>query len=276
MTTWEAVFFAIAVVCYLGAACGAVVRVVREGIFTTPLVRGTALLGLLSQTTAIGIHCGTTAHPQFAAPFAILSLAAWSAALLYLVAGLWIRAPGLGACLMPAVAALSLSALFLTGEPQAYFPEIAPFEHNPLFIVHVLAAFLGYAAFLLVVAGAAMYLVQARQLKVKLFGRLFEALPALETLERLQRAATLAGVLLFAIALSLGALLARQSDALQAGWLLKPKIFLALLTLVAFAGLALAQRLPALRGRRAARLALVAFVFAVLTIFLGHFAAAAI
>ena len=99
----------------------------------------------------------------------------------------------------------ALSALLMPSSPREIFPGIEKIGRQPIFVIHVLAAFLGYASFLLVATAGAMYLVQARELKVKLFGRLFEALPSLETLERLARGATLAGVILFALSLTLGA-----------------------------------------------------------------------
>src|SRR3989442_9241400 len=51
--------------------------------------------------------------------------------------------------------------------------------------VHILLALIGIAAFVLNFAGALMYLLQERQLRMKRPGNLYYRLPALETLDRL-------------------------------------------------------------------------------------------
>jgi len=274
MTTYESIFHVIAVVCYIVAAFGGVALVTRRELFSRQAVLLLALAGFICQATALGIRCATTTHPLFSSLYEILALTACSLVLLFLVVSLRLRHAGVAAFCLPLVAGLALAALFMPSSPREIFPSavIAAMERRPIFVVHVLAALLGYAAFLLVATAGAMYLVQARELKAKLFGRLFEALPSLETLERLARGATLAGVILFALSLALGATMAEGSGALGSRWLLRPKIFLALLTLAAFAALAVAQRVGTLRGRRAAVLAIIAFFLVVLTMVLGHVA----
>ncbi len=272
---YESIFFAVAVICYMVAATSGVVQVVRPLVFPSRFPRLLTLVGFIAGSTALGIHCGTTEQPPFSRLYEILALTACSLALLFLLVSLWLRHEGVAAFCLPVVAGLALSALFFSASssPRELFPGIEEIERSPAFVVHILAALMGYAAFIIVVAAGVMYLVQDRHLKVKLFGRLFDALPSLETLEKLGRDATSAGVILFAISLALGTAMAESSGALGTRWLQRPKIFLALLTLAAFAALAVAQRVGRLRGRTSAALAVVAFFFAILTVFLGHLAA---
>jgi ABC-type transport system involved in cytochrome c biogenesis permease subunit len=123
----------------------------------------------------------------------------------------------------------------------------------------------GFAGFILAFAGAAMYLLQSRQLKSKSLGRVFLKLPSLGTLDRLHFTALAWGVVLFSLGVLCGLVWAHERQEI-ADVLKDPKAPLSFLTCL-FYGAVLAFRLSALRrGQKIAIGTLVMFALLFVTL----------
>ncbi len=120
-------------------------------------------------------------HVPVANTWESLSFIAFSIALVYLVLE-WRQEERSTGVFVLAVALLlqTLSTAFVTHTQEV--PEIL---RSPMFAVHVTTALLGYVALTVSAIYGVMYLLQYRQLKQQHVGVLFQRLPNLETLSRL-------------------------------------------------------------------------------------------
>jgi ABC-type transport system involved in cytochrome c biogenesis permease subunit len=133
----------------------------------------------------------------------------------------------------------TLSSAFITHSRDV--PEIL---RSPMFGVHVSAALMGYVALGISAVYGVMYVLQYRQLKQKHVGLLFQRLPNLETLSRLNIGALAFGWLGLTVAIVAGAIWATTlevSGQLEGNFLTDPK-FLISLSLWALYGLCLGGR----------------------------------
>jgi cytochrome c-type biogenesis protein CcsB len=171
----------------------------------------------------------------------------------------------LGAFVLPVVVVLSLKTI----ARPAGFVEIGPTLGGAWIWVHIALATIGIAAFVLNFAGAVMYLLQERLLKLKRPGAFYYRLPALETLDRLTYRTLALGFPFLTMGLILGVLWA--GTAWGSLFAFDP---LALFSFVAWAIYAatLAGRAAAgWRGRRAAYFAVAGFAALVVTLGAGLF-----
>lgn len=165
--------------------------------------------------------------------------------------GYGIRAVGL--FLLPLVCLLLAEAAWVGLVPAAHQTAF----RGPWFVIHVSAAFLGYAGLFLGSVAAVAYVLQFRALKRKQFGSVFRFFPSLDHLDRLNR-------------LGLGVGFSALTVGLVAGWSWSltygpgfdfgnPQVILGSVTWTAFLA-ALAARVPlGWRGRRAAEVTALAF-----------------
>ncbi len=120
-------------------------------------------------------------HIPLANTWESLTFIAWAVALVYLVLEWQMRDRATGAFLLAGVLFLQmLSTAFITHSGEV--PEIL---RSPMFGIHVTTAMIGYVSLAVSALYGVMYLLQYRQLKRKQVGLLFQRLPNLETLSRL-------------------------------------------------------------------------------------------
>ena len=125
-------------------------------------------------------------------------------------------------------------------------------------LAHIALSFAGIAAFATAAAAGAMYLVEHRELKSRRFGAILRAFPPLQTLDRVNHVAILAGwiVLTVGVVLAIGySLTYREFDA--------PKVAWALAAWVGIGIVAGGRVLAGWQARRAARISGAAFVVVV-------------
>ncbi len=193
-----------------------------------------------------------------------LSLLAWFLGLAFLLLnGKW-RVPILGAFVVPVMLLVTLPAL---GHPDSGHP-LPLALHDAHLWVHVVVAFLGYAAFALASLIGIAYLLQERELKARHGGAsLWARLPSLELMDRLNGRFTLAGFICLTITIVTGALFAHGvwGHALS---LLDPSELMAIVTWLLYGVLIWGRLQIGWRGRRAALLTLLGFGVAMLS-FIG-------
>ena len=246
---------------FAAAVAGLRYRSARERPWQLILVA----LGILLQTAGLGAHCHQSPTHYFTSGTEILWLLAWAAGVNYLlVLAAW-RMRALGVLILPLNAGL-LAASFLFTYPGP--PPVGGLDHNPLYPVHVLSAFLGYGFFLTACAASLLYLRAEWLLKHKLFTVFFQEMPSLERIERSAAHSVWAGLALFTVALGLGGFLCWRQGI--EGWYGLPKILAAEATWLIFVVLALGRLAGRLVGRTAAKTILAGAALVGATIVLGH------
>ncbi|MCK6556718.1 cytochrome c biogenesis protein CcsA [Candidatus Binatia bacterium] len=161
-----------------------------------------------------------------------------------------------GALVTPLAFLFALSAYLFESGAQPPAPTL-----QSLWLpAHVVPAFAGYAVFALAFCLSLAYLLQERQLKGKRRNGWFRHLPSLETLDNLNFRFVSWGFGLLTIGLITGSLLAREKWGELWSW--EPVQVWSLITWFLYAIL-LHARTVGWRGRKAARLTVVGFVFLV-------------
>ncbi len=144
--------------------------------------------------------------------------------------------------------------------------QLNPVLKSWLFPVHISFAFLGNAAFALSFGAGLMYLVQNRMLKSKRFTGLYQRLPSLDTLDKVNYTCLSIGFPMMTLGIISGAFWANIAWGTYWSW--DPKETWALITWFLYAALLHGRLSVGWRGRRAALFSIIAFLFLLFT-FLG-------
>jgi cytochrome c-type biogenesis protein CcsB len=191
-----------------------------------------------------------------------LSFFAFVVVLAFLVSYLWYRLDSLSVFVFPLVFILTLAAV-LIAPSQTPLPAVLK---NLWFYIHIPTIFLGYAAFGIAFAASIMYLIQENELKRKRPQAFYYRLPSLEICDELGYKSLSIGFLLLTIGIAAGALWANK--AWESSWEWDPKIIWTFITWLTDAVLIHYRLYAGLRGRRAAFMSILGFVFVLFT-FLG-------
>jgi ABC-type uncharacterized transport system permease subunit len=182
-----------------------------------------------------------------------ISVLAWAAVLVYLVAAWVFGLEILGVIILPLAAVLTLVSGFLPTAAVRVPEAITP----GLFWFHIGVATLGVAALFLAFGASLAYLVQDRGLKAKRPSRVLRWLPSLERCDTAGHGALLWGFPLLTVAIVTGAIWSANIRSSYWGTLSRET-----LALVAWGILAIvlyARLVSGWRGRKAAYLTIVAF-----------------
>jgi ABC-type uncharacterized transport system permease subunit len=218
-------------------------------------------LAFLSQAGDIGWLCAHGLHPVVNAREAIFFLA-WLMCGAYLATSFRFEVPVLGALVVPVVMVLDVAGRLTPSREAQHAGTL-------LASVHITLASAGVALFAVAAGGAVLYLVSERNLKGHRAGaRLFGRGPALETLDRINRACIVLGFPLFTVAMVTGAVWVMRIPGTHG--LLTPQYALATVTWLLYGGLLVARVTAGWRGRKAALVTLAGFgtAMAVLLIYL--------
>lgn len=216
---------------------------------------GVALIGAAVVAHAAALIAFTVAYGELP----LVGLAASLSSFAFLIgaslfaAALVTESRPIGLILAPIIAVVLLSVVFLGIAPTGEELEF----RGVWFSMHVLFAFVAYAAMAVAFAASLLYLRQFKELKDKRFGRIFRFVPSLETLDRLASRALIVGFPALSFALILGwAWTIRFKHSLNMD---DPKVLWAAFTWVAFAVALIARRGHVDVERRAARTTVFAF-----------------
>jgi cytochrome c-type biogenesis protein CcsB len=199
----------------------------------------------------------------------VCSFLAWAIAAYYLLFVPRNKARALPVLLLFCNVSLMLVSLHLPEEPLSLTLSSAisasPFT-QVIFPIHVTMLMFSYAAFIVTVAGGAMYLLQEHQLKTKQFGAAFRWMPALNTCDELSYRSLTIGFVLLTLGMLTGMMWGSQHDGRF--WRNDPKEVLALVTWFVYLAMIHYRVTAGWRGRRVAWMAIGGFV-AVLITFIG-------
>ncbi|HVN82506.1 MAG TPA: c-type cytochrome biogenesis protein CcsB [Terriglobia bacterium] len=169
------------------------------------------------------------------------------------------RLESLSIFVFPLVFILTLAANLIS-TPSSPQPEAF---HSPLFYIHIPATFLGYAAFFLAFAAGIMYLIQEKELKRKRPQAFYYRLPSLEICDDLGYRSLSIGFPLLTIGIVAGSIWASRAWGKYWGW--DPKMVWSFMTWLIYAILIHYRLSAGLRGRRAAWMSIVGFLFVLIT-----------
>lgn len=250
----DLLFFASSLALYLLATAAFVGHVAmlypsarRVALISLGLGFGLSTAGLISRAPEVASL--DSSHDQ-------LAILAWFLVAVYLLLQVRYRLAVVGALVSPLAFLLTLSAYIVyAGDSEVQVPM-----QSAWLPAHVAPAFLGYAILVVASCLSLIYLLQERQLKSKRLTGLARRLPSLETLDDLNYRCVAWGFALFTIGIITGAVLSKMAWGTFWSW--EPVQILSILAWLLYA-LLLQTRSAGWRGRRAATLTLVGFVFLV-------------
>jgi cytochrome c-type biogenesis protein CcsB len=217
-------------------------------------------IGLAAHGTSIAIHSFAVAH------LAVTTLAETLSFLALLLVGVFLavqlRRPlrALGAVACPLAFGLTLAA---DVGHQGIRP-LPPVLDSAWLPVHVTLSILGDAVLALAFSASLLYLLQERRLKERRGRGMIRHLPSLETLDRVNHACVVWGLVLLTLGIASGIVWAHT--AWDRFWSSDPKLVLSLLTWALYVILLQGRMTAGWRGRRAATLTIAGFAVIVLSL----------
>lgn len=240
----------VAVTLYLGAALLAALPFARRVKAPVTAVVLALLLGIAAHTTGLAAFGRQTGAASLTGLGPALSFAGLVLAVALVIVEALARDVSLTLVAAP-LAALVTMAGNLTGMRPFLEPQGA---RAVLLTTHIVLSFVGIAAYGTAAAAGTMYLVARRELKSARFGAIFRSFPPLDTLDRVNHIASIAGFL----GLTLGlALAAAYSFAYRA--LVLPQIIWGVGAWAGVSALALGRILRGWQARRAALMSALTF-----------------
>jgi len=223
------------------------------------IARWVLVVGVVLHAASFGVRHSTAGGTPVTTLHESLSFFAWCLVLLYLLFDLRFRLSVMGAFAAP------LSFVLMVG--SALSPDMVvqlnPMLRSWLFPVHIAFAFLGNAAFALSFGAGVMYLVQDRMLKSKRFTGIYQLLPSLDALDKVNYTCLSVGFPLMTLGIISGAVWANTVWGTYWSW--DPKETWALITWFLYAGLLHGRLTIGWRGRKAAIFAIIGFMFLLFT-----------
>lgn len=254
------ILFVLATLVYLAGG----IIALKELMALTPSRSGGAILCALSgfflHTLWLGWILADKGHFPEVDPFHTLSLLAWCAVLLFLISYRFFSTPpALTSFFMPVVVLFSVAAL---GVSFAGNPQEAG-KSNGWMMAHGILMLLGYAAFAIAFVTGIMYLVQEHHLKAKNFGKLFQRMPPLGVLDKMNVTAIASGFASYTLSLIAAAVGQNRSPL---DWVREPLGFLAAATWVLYLFVVNVRFLTPLRGKKVAYLTVLGFALVLCTL----------
>lgn len=249
----------LAVTCYLGATALAATPLARPVPAPVRWVVRLLALGLAWHLTALVVATRELGQLPLTGLGPALSVAALLLVASLLAAEALAREATLTLIAAP-VAALCIVIATVTGLTPAGDPRGTA---GAWLLSHIALSFVGIAAYATAAAAGAVYLMEHRELKSRRFGAVFRLFPPLQTLDRVNHVAAIAGWLGLTIGVALAVTYSvtyRQVNLPQIVW--------GLSAWVALSALAFGRVLGGLQARRAAMLSSVSFV-AVVALYLA-------
>ncbi|MCX7793020.1 MAG: c-type cytochrome biogenesis protein CcsB [Thermodesulfovibrionales bacterium] len=253
--------FEIALTFYFAGAIVSIVELWMGSRATSRPVTYIAIGGFLFHTLSIIMRYLEGGYLPITNLHEASSFYAWAILLLFFFLESRYRLGLLGCFIMPLVFVLMLSSSLLPRELRPLNPLLESFWLP----VHTLFAFLGNAAFALSFVIGIMYLIQEYYLKSKHPSGLFAKLPSLQSLDEINYKLITFGFPLLTLAIITGAIW--SETAFGTYWRWDPKETWSLITWFIYALLLHARLIAGWRGRRAAFLSILGFIFVMFTFF---------
>jgi cytochrome c-type biogenesis protein CcsB len=248
------ILFQSALVLILLATAGFIVYIIKQRKSVYTWSYRLLLAGFVFHTLFLGHQYYSLGAAPVLTLKAALSFFAWAIIGAYLIFHLKFRLMVLGSFIAPLAACLMIISFAIPGVAVSVKPALK----SVWLTVHVMTSFLGDGMFAVTFIAAIMYLIQEYQIKNKKFGSLYTRLPSLETLDSISRHSLMYGFPLLTVGMITGSLYAQYT--LGSYWRWDPKEVWSLITWLLYAALLHERLAVGWRGRRAAVMAIFAFV----------------
>jgi cytochrome c-type biogenesis protein CcsB len=256
------ILFVVAILCYLLSSAGYFTYLIFQREILQRLGIGLLLAGFICQTIVLIGDFIALGHMPVNNLHETLSLVAWTLAGAFLALSLKLQVKLLGLYVAPLAAFVSIVA--------NQFPSDLLQPQNLMqgfwLWVHIIAVFLGNAAFTLACSVGTLYLIQEHSIKSKSHGFFFKRLPSLDLLDSTGYACIVTGFTMLTVGLVTGMMYAKNVWGRFWSW--DPKEIWSAITWIFYAVLLHERLAVGWRGRRAAIMAIAGFFVLTFT-FLG-------
>jgi len=258
----SSLLFILALLLILLAALGFIVYIVKEKKKVYEWSYRILVAGFVIHTLFIAHQYYVLGVAPVITLKAALSFFSWTIIGAYLIFHLKFRLMVLGSFIVPLAACMMIISSTIPGAEI----NVKPIFRSLWLTMHVGTAFVGNGILALTFMASIMYLIQENQIKKKKFGSLYSRLPSLETLDSINRLSLMYGFAFLTVGMLTGAVYAQY--ALGSYWRWDPKEVWSLIAWIIYAILLHERLAVGWRGRRAAIMAIFAFVVLIFT-FIG-------
>ncbi len=249
-------------IAYLISALSFVIFSINKNVFLAKSAIFLAIFGFLSHTATLIFRWVISGFPPMSNLYESMSLFAWAIVLIFLILEFKFKFQIIGTFIMPFAFLVTGYASLLDSSVKPLMPALQSYW---LFI-HVITCFLSYACFACAFFLGIMYLMQERQVKLKHIGKLFERLPSLDVMDKINYNMVLLGFVLLTAGILTGSIWAQQAWGNWWSW--DPKETWSFITWLVYAAYLHARFNSGWRGKRAAILSIIGFI-SVLFTYLG-------
>lgn len=169
--------------------------------------------------------------------------------------------PETGLFVYPVIFILQIIAAFNLSIVETFNPILS----SPYFALHTVPSILGYAAFLISLKYSTMYLMMHKQIKSRKFGMIYEKLPSLDGLDRLNKKAVITGFILLTAGILAGTLWAGTAWESQPAN--NPKVFASFIVWIIYFTSILLRFFRGWQGKRVAYLSVFGGIVLLLSFF---------
>jgi len=250
------VWLRVALGCYGVGLIYALVALTRTSELLSKIALHAAYLGMVFQFVSLTEELLLSGQLTLASAHNSESLLAFLIMAVFMVVYLVYKTTSPGIVVFPLVFLLT----FIAATGQRPFRLDSPVMHKGWLFTHIALIFTGYAALVLSFVASLLYLIQERSLKSKKTG-ILSRLPALEVIDEMGYRSLLIGFPFMTLGLLAGTVVAQATYGRVD--FLDPKIFLSILMWAVYLVMLYTRWTAGWRGRRAAYLASLAFVAAV-------------
>ncbi len=247
----------VALGCYAVGLIYALVALTRTSELLSKVALHAAYLGMVFQLVSLVEEVVTSGQLTVASVHSSESLLAFLIMAVFMIVYVVYKTTSPGIVVFPLVFLLT----FIAATGQQPFRLDSPVLHKGWLFTHIALIFTGYAALVLSFVASLLYLIQERSLKSKKAAGILSRLPALDVIDEMGYRSLLLGFPFMTLGLIAGTVVA-QSTYGRVDFL-DPKIFLSILMWAVYLVMLYTRWTAGWRGRRAAYLASLAFVAAV-------------
>jgi ABC-type uncharacterized transport system permease subunit len=250
------VWLRVALICYAVGLLYALVALTRTSEIFSKIALHASYLGMVFHFVSLVEAVVETGQLTLASVHNSESLLAFLIMVVFMLVYLIYKTTSPGIVVFPIVFLLTFVAA--TGQQPLVLTPVAA---KGWLVAHILMIFAGYAALFLSFGASLLYLLQERALKTKNSGGMFSRLPALQVIDDIGYRSLMLGFPFMTLGLVLGSVVAESTYGRVD--FLDPKILLSVLMWVVYLLMVYMRLSAGWRGRRAALLASVAFVAAI-------------
>ena len=258
------IWLRVALICYGVGLLYALVALTRTSEILSKLALHAAYLGMVLHFVSLVEAVVETGQLTLASVHNSESLLAFLIMVVFMLVYLIYKTTSPGIVVFPLVFLLTFVAA--TGQQPLVLTPVAV---KGWLAAHILMIFTGYAALFLSFGASLLYLLQERALKAKSTGGMFARLPALQVIDDIGYRALMLGFPFMTLGLIMGSVVAESAYGRVD--FLDPKILLSVLMWVVYLIMVYMRLSAGWRGRRAALLASVAFVAAIVAWVANYF-----